>query len=246
MTQQLKGLAWLLGAVALAFVFAAGLPLLSSKLPWPAEKKLGRVLGAERAVVCARADGAAALNKLSARLYPILPEDREFPAEIAVIPGDTVNAFAALGGRIYVYDGLLKDARSPEELAGVLAHELEHVKRRHIIQGVIARLVTTGALRIAFSDKAGAAEKLLDLSFSRAQERQADEGGLARLKTAKIDNAGFAAFFERAAKKPSLPAIFSDHPADEDRADLVRKYGGGATEPALSAGEWAALRSICR
>jgi predicted Zn-dependent protease len=157
-----------------------------------------------------------------------------------------VNAVAGLGGRVVVYDGLIREAESPEELAGVLAHEIEHVKRRHIIQGLIAKLVTTGAFRYAFAGKGAPAELLLNLSFSRDEEREADEGGLERLRAAKIDAAGFLAFFERQAKQTSAAALLSDHPSNKGRSELARKYLGGPSEPVLSPQEWRDLRGICR
>lgn len=245
--QQLKGLLWLLAAAAAAFLLAAGLPFLAARVPWSVERRLGRWLDARPAASCGAGapQAQALLARLTARLYPILPGDEDFPLSVRVIPGSEVNAFASLGGRVYVYDGLLEQTRSPEELAGVLAHEIEHVKRRHIIEGAAARFVTSGALRLVFPNKAGAAGLLANLTFSREQEREADAGGLARLRAARVSTAGFAEFFERLGRKGALPAFLSDHPASADRAALAQRYAGGPSRPILDARDWKTLQSIC-
>ncbi len=246
--QQLKGSAWLLGAGLLAFAVAAGVPYFAARVPWPVEKRLAAVMGDDDRAPCGqnRPESAAALAKLTKRLYPVYPEDAGFPLTVEVVPGATVNAFAGLGGRVRVFDGLLQQAQSPEELAGVLAHEIEHVRRRHIIQGLAARLLTLGALKLAFSNGAPAARALLNMSFGRQQEHEADEGGLKRLRQARIDTAGFASFFERAENSTAMPALLSDHPSSSGRAELARRYAGGASEPILNAQEWRALQSICK
>jgi predicted Zn-dependent protease len=214
-------------------------------MPWSAERRLGALV-APPLQGCRGREGAVQLARLTARLYPLYPEDASFPLDVDVVRGKTVNAFALPGGRVHVYEGLLAQARSPEELAGVLAHEIEHVRRRHIVQSLVARLVTLGALRLAFSGGAPLAETVLSLSFSRQQETEADEGGLRRLRDARVDTAGFAAFFERVSRGPRVPALLSDHPAGRDRAALARRYSGGPISPIMSPDDWKALQAICR
>lgn len=245
---QAKGLAWLAGAALLAFVAARGLPLAARRLPWPVERRLGKIFGPDLRVCSDEPAASALLDRLTRRLFPLYPDDADIPLGVRVVRGETVNAFASLGGDVYVYDGLIQKAQSPEELAGVLAHEIEHVKRRHIVEGVAARLLTVGALRVALSGGGGAeaGALLLKLSFSRGQERQADEGGLARLRDARVDVAGFESFFARESGSAALPALLSDHPASSDRAELAGRYRGGPVEPLLSAAEWETLRGICR
>jgi predicted Zn-dependent protease len=244
---QAKGLAWLAAAALLAFAAARGLPIAARRTPWPVERRLGRLFSPDLRACSDRPAATAALDRVTRRLFPLYPDDAGIPLSVRVVPGGTVNAFATLGGDVYVYDGLLQKAQSPEELAGVLAHEIEHVKRRHIVEAFAARLLTVGALRVALSGRGGAeiGGLLLKLSFSRKQEGEADEGGLARLRDARVDVAGFESFF---ARDPggALPALLSDHPANSGRAELARRYRGGPVEPVLTPAEWAALRGICR
>ena len=247
-----KGLVWAGLAAGLAVVASVGLPALAKQIPWRVERWLaGLTDGPQGASVCHDAPPAAgsdALNRLVVRLYPLDAEDRTIPIEVALLRGDTVNAFATLGGRIYLYDGLLQQARSPEELAGVLAHEIEHVRHRHIIQGVVVSAATWGGLKaiVGGAADAGVAHALLTLSFSREQEAEADEDGLRRLRTAGVDADGLVRFFERTARSGSAPAILSSHPADTDRADRAARFRGYPVRAVLSAEQWAALRGLCR
>jgi Zn-dependent protease with chaperone function len=246
--QQAKGLVWLALTVLLAVGAAFGLPRLAGRVPWAVEKGLGRALGGGGGEGCGarRPAAAAALAKVVARLYPLYPEDAGFPLSVRIVPGAEVNAFAGLGGRVAVFDGLVRGAESPEELAGVLAHEIEHVRRRHIIEGLGARLLTFGAIQHVFGGGASIARTLLEMSFGRKQEHEADQGGLERLKRARVSTAGYERFFTRLASEISVPALLSDHPSSDDRAQLVRSYRGGPAEPVLTAAEWESLKTICR
>lgn len=243
---KLKGLAWIGVTAGLAVVAAVGLPRLARHLPWSTEERLAALVPVPAGTVCDDPAGEAALARLRARLYPQLPDDAGVPLRVAVIHGDTVNAYASLGGRVYVYEGLLREAASPEELAGVLAHEIEHVRRRHVIQGAVVSLGTWASLQAVFGAGGdGLAHTLLTLGFSREQETEADEGGLARLRRGQVDAAGFAAFFERAGKSGEVPAILSSHPSGPERARRAAAARGYPTRPVLDDAGWTALRDIC-
>jgi beta-barrel assembly-enhancing protease len=245
-----KGLIWVGAAAGIAILAGVGLPRLAKHIPWSVERKLGLLTDqAEERAICRAPSSPAehALTKLVTRLYPLGDGDPEIPVSIAVVRGDTVNAFATLGGRIYVYDGLLQQAQSAEELAGVLAHEIEHVRQRHIMQGAVVSLVTWGGLKLIFqTGDSGMTHLMLSLSFSREQEAEADEGGLERLRTAGVDAAGFARFFERARAAGAAPSILSSHPADSERAARAARFTGYPTRPVLTPAEWGELRGICK
>jgi len=251
--QQLKGLAWLVLAAAVAAAFAVGLPYLVNLIPWSLEKRAAVYVDHFSNQACGSGDHSPArarFDTIVRRLYPIEPGDRSFPLEVEVIRGPTVNAFASLGGRIYVYDGLLQQAQSPEELAGVLAHEIEHVRHRHVLEGLLVRLSTVEAFQLIFSGgkSAGpdAVRMLLNMRYTREQEKEADADGLKRLRDAHVDVAGLSHFFERMSAMPSTPSFLSDHPPDEERAALVRRYSGGHVEPIMSADDWTIVKTICR
>ncbi len=246
---KFRGLLWAGLVAGLGVAAAVGLPRLARHVPWPVERWLGSIGGTGSGTdVCGGSAPAAraALEHLLHRLYPLPADDPDVDIDVQVIRGDTINAYATLGGHIRVFDGLLQQARTPEELAGVLAHEIEHVRGRHIVQGAAVALATWGGLRALFGGgDAGIARALLSLSFSREQETEADEQGLRRLRAAQVDAAGFARFFERASRSQALPALLSSHPADPERAERAARVGGYPTRPALAPQEWADLRGIC-
>ncbi len=252
MTAKEKGLLWVGIAVAFAAVVALGLPRMAKHVPWTVENWLAGIFGGlSGTTVCkGRANPTAPelLRKLVQRIYPVVPGDSELPITIEVVQGKMVNAYATLGARIYVFDGLLKAAQSPDELAGVLAHEIEHVRNRHIIQGVAVNLFTLGAMQVVLPGghaDSQIAFMLLTLKFSRQQEYEADVTGLERLRAARVDAAGIRQFFLRAEKMPSPPQIISNHPASEARVDLAARFAGYPVEPVMSDKEWVVLKTIC-
>jgi predicted Zn-dependent protease len=249
-----KGLLWLVGAILLAVGMALGLPYFAKHIPWSVEKRLAGVFGGSPAnAPCqgrSHPESKALLQTLVKRIYPLYPEDSALPITIEVIPGKTVNAFAMLGGRIYVYDGLLKQAESPEELAGVLAHEIEHVRNRHIMQAVAVNLFTIESLKLLLpgGQQLGPqlAYLLLNLKFGRQQEYEADEMGLQRLQQGQVDAEGFRQFFARAEKLPATPQILSNHPANEFREQLAESFRGYPVVPIMDQAQWQTLKTICQ
>ncbi len=253
MNSKLKGFSWIFSAILLSGVLALGLPFFVKRIPWSVEKKISFwVGGLPDAILCEgqrNPESLVSFQKIIQRLFPINEEDKTFPITVEVVSGDTVNAFATFGGHIYVYDGLIKKAGSAEEVAGVLAHEIEHVKRRHVLQGVFVRLITVEAFKFGFSGGGQMgpelAHLLLNMKFTREQEKEADQGGLQRLQLAHIDVLGYQHFFERFVGETSLPAILSDHPSSYSRAQLVKKYLGSPTQPILDSRGWALVKKIC-
>lgn len=134
-----------------------------------------------------------------------------------------VNAFAMPGGHVVVYTGLIRATRSAEELAGVLAHEAQHVERRHTLKHLIHGLGWRAGLALALGDLSGGiwgrlADQLGRLKYSRDLEREADLGGLEALRRAGIAGAGMPEFFARmAANEGSVPALLTSHPSSRER-----------------------------
>jgi len=246
-------LLWVVVAIAVAAGAAIGLPHFAKHVPWRVERWMAGVLGGPPVGNACQGrshpESLTLFRKLVQRIYPLYPQDGSLPITVEVVPGKTVNAFATLGGHIYVFDGLIKQAQSAEELAGVLAHEIEHVRNRHIIQGVAVNLFTLEALKIVLpgGHQLGSqiAYLLLTLKFSRQQEHEADEMGLERLQAAHVDAAGFEQFFARAEKMSSPPQIISNHPASEFRAELAARFRGYPIDPIMDQQEWGMLKTIC-
>lgn len=174
-----------------------------------------------------------AVKAIVKRLAATQPKDN-FQYNVHVIDADIVNAFALPGGEIVVYTGLLRAADTPEQLAGVLAHEMGHVRRRHGMRRIAQSLGVIGAVQLMFGDVSGISAIAIEVlrvstinAYSRDQEREADDEGVAILRAARIDPRALADFFELLQKRESsLPGALSwlgTHPDLAERIATVRK-----------------------
>ena len=112
----------------------------------------------------------------------------------------SINAFALPGGIIVVHTGLIDATRRPEELAGVLAHEIQHVEQRHSLRAAFKQLGLSGLWALLTGDVGAtiigqAALQLTSLQFSRSDESSADAVGLKTLAAHNIDPQGMIDFF---------------------------------------------------
>jgi predicted Zn-dependent protease len=150
--------------------------------------------------------------------------------EVHVSDDKTLNAFAMPGGVIVVHTGLIAATKSPEELAGVLAHEVQHVEQRHSLRGMVKEMGLRGLWSLATGDLGGtlagqAVLEITSLKFSRDDESEADNKGFDALVKANIDPAGMPAFFKTMSEQAAdAPAEFlSTHPLSEDRERELQK-----------------------
>ena len=141
-----------------------------------------------------------------------------------------INAFAAPGGVVVVNAGLLRAISSPEELAGVLSHEIAHAELRHSLKGIVKSLGLRALASLVLGDYGGTAlaeglKKLTELGFSREAEREADQEGLRRLVAARIDPQGMVSFFELLEKEQQLapPEFLSTHPSSAERIAALKR-----------------------
>ena len=237
------GALWLWGGALLALAA----PLVPHRVTEP----IGRGIVAEIGTPCTAPAGRAALDRLVTRLTP----KRGFaePVTVTVIDLPIVNAIALPGGHVAVFRQLIAEAASPQEFAGVLAHEFTHVDRRHPNQALLRQMGVSLAAKSIGGDTGGAVDLALLLQSTRGAESAADAGAIALLHAADISPAPLADFFDRqrhqAGKLPPLLARIGDyaatHPADADRAAKFRAAAIAGT-PAMTAGDWEALKKICK
>lgn len=199
---------------------------------------------------CTGAEGRAVLDRLTARLARTAAAPYTF--HVQILSAKQVNAVALPGGWIILLSGLIEAAESPEEVAGVLAHEIGHVVHRHGTQSLLRSLGFELLFGLLLGDMGeglfgSAAQILLQLSYGRDDEAEADRSALALLAAADIDPAGLGQFFERLAQKgsdgPAALQLFSTHPSSDRRAQLFSEAGSGGA--AMSAEDWQRLRDIC-
>lgn len=150
-----------------------------------------------------------------------------------VVDSREVNAFAVPGGFVYVNRGLIERARTMNQLAGVLGHEIAHVTERHSVEQMAqaqrADLGLTLACVLTSVCQSGVGSAAIQVGgtalfakFSRDDERQADARGLEYLLRARIDPRGMVNMFqtllnERRSNVSSVEAWFRTHPLEEDR-----------------------------
>ncbi|HEY7569691.1 MAG TPA: M48 family metallopeptidase [Gemmatimonadaceae bacterium] len=150
-----------------------------------------------------------------------------------VVDSREVNAFAVPGGYVYINRGLIERARTMNQLAGAMAHEIAHVTRRHSVQQMAQAQRADAGLTLACiltsvcqSGAASAAIQVggsaLFAKFSRDDEQEADEYGVQYLVQAGIDPRGMVDMFrtllnERRSQPTAVDAWFRTHPLEEDR-----------------------------
>lgn len=201
---------------------------------------------------CETADGRLALDILLGRLVSQVRTPYRF--RVTVLNVNMVNALAAPGGHIVVFGKLLEEARSPDEVAGVVAHEMGHVISHHPTEAVARSLgvslvfhVLIGGMGHGVTGAAG--EALVNSAYSRDAERDADSIALDILGGAGISSKGMADFLERVARQEGSNAgamsFVSSHPPSAERAAAARQAIAAGAHPALSPSAWNALKHIC-
>lgn len=177
---------------------------------------------------------ATMVTRLVARIAATLPAgERQYQFRAALIDRSEANAFALPGGRIFVFTGLLNRVQTPEELAGVLAHEMAHVTHRHGLRKLIAAGGPHYALKLFISDQqemlstlSAGSQMLVGQYYSRDVEREADTVGWHYLVAADIDPRGLAGFFELLTEGENadyMPSMFRSHPATSERIASLNK-----------------------
>jgi predicted Zn-dependent protease len=240
-------------AALLYFGWRDGSAWVADTVPRKWEKNLGdRVRGVmlDGLYACDGKDGKAALESLGRKL---LPENiADLPLTIDVVRVKQVNAFALPGNHIFIFSGLIDKARNPDEVAGVLAHEMGHLELRHPTRGMIQQLGLSAVISLMFGGNAAGdvAYIATALSYTREMEREADARAIALLQQAKIHTDGLASFFrtlkdDKDSDSP-LPDWLSTHPGLQERAETAEKAANANDgTPALTDEEWRAVQTIC-
>ncbi|MEY2863629.1 MAG: hypothetical protein RLY58_1336 [Pseudomonadota bacterium] len=194
------------------------------------------------------------------RVFYALNAQAGLPAPVAfvLIQDPQINAFAVSGGLVAVYSGLMVQAESMDQVAGVLAHEVAHVSQRHLsrrqtdlsnhkwlsIGGLVAGLLlskTDADVGAAVATGSQAAAASLQLAYSRDQEREADRMGMQLMSSAGYSAQGMANFFDvmqrHAGQRGFLPDFVLSHPLTAERMSEARLRAAQLPQPVASAEE---------
>jgi len=235
-------------AIAVA-LFLMTPSLVARAVPRSVERKLGDMMAGDFGDRnCAGPNGPQALAALVARIDP---GDRDVRVSVVNLP--IVNAVTLPGGRIVLFDGLVKAAASPDEVAGVIAHELGHVRHRDVLESLLRQLGLSVLLGGLDGHVGGYTNALLASAYSRDAEARADGFAIDALAQAHISPLPTARFFRRLSAGEDgggigrLSAYLSTHPMSQDRAArfIAAAKLHHDDRPVLDADQWGALRDIC-
>jgi Zn-dependent protease with chaperone function len=266
-----KVVAWSFAAIISLFAGSViGVPALATKLapyvPLSVEQRLGdavdkqireaidtKHLGAafECGNIAAEKPGRAALDKLVGKLEAAA--ELRFPLRVSAVRRSDINAFAMPGGHVYVYQGLIDNAETPDELAGTVAHELGHVAHRDGTRTVLQAAGLSFMFGMLLGDFVGggavviAAKTVLRSSYSRGVESAADAYSVELMGKVGGDQHALATILARmVSDKEHGVKILLDHPATKERIAAIDAMAvTGATTPLLEPAEWSALKQIC-
>jgi Zn-dependent protease with chaperone function len=263
-----RGIAKIVGwsvaaAVSIVCVVLFGVPLAADRLaplvPKPIERRIGDAAELQMKTIfgrnaCEDPAGKAAFTKLVNRLRDAAGLDDD-SMTAGVLPTAVPNAFALPGGKVYVLKGLLDKAESPDEVAGILAHELGHLKHHDNMRGLIYNGGTSFLIGLLFGDVTGssavifASRSLVEASYSREAETAADSFAIEIMhKLGRSPKPGAELMFRITGKEggSTLTTILASHPLTEDRlARMTKEDRPASGPPLLTDKEWRSLKLIC-
>lgn len=259
------GLALLAGSFAglalVAWPLAAG-PI-ARALPDGVEQRLGAVASAQVAELggsCAAETAQAGLTILDGlvqRLDLDRPTDAP-PIRVAVVDLSFPNAFALPDHQVVLTAELIALSDNPDQVAGVLAHEIAHVRAGHVTEGFV-RQAGAGMLVDILLGGGGFGQLMVGtsaglglISHTRADEVEADAIALNMLNRAQINPAGLGAFFRKIHEEEAeigiagIPAWITSHPDTLERAAAAEAMARPDFHPALSPEDWTTVQALCQ
>lgn len=204
---------------------------------------------------CRNSELLKALDRIASTLTAAAPGS-PYTFRIVVADLAVVNALAAPGGHLVIFRGLLEETNAPEELAGVLAHEMQHVLHRHGTRAIFRDMslglllsVVTGGGNVSTLEVARA---LGGLRYRRSDEEAADREGMKMIQAARIDPNGMVAMYEllqRETGRVEPPPYLSSHPRTADRLEQLKRQASGARYAPirlLPGIRWTDFRAMCK
>lgn len=182
----------------------------------------------------------AYINEVGQKIVKVC-DRQDIQYQFKVIESDQINAFAAPGGYVYFYTGLLKEMENEAEMAAVMAHEISHVVARHSVKRIQAAMGVTLAYELVFGESGssqaldaaiGIGMGLSFASYSRSNEREADEFGLVYLVKAGYNPQGAVTMYEKLAAmgggdRSVFEQLSSTHPDTQERINNAKNQIDG-------------------
>lgn len=164
------------------------------------------------------------INQIGQRLAQ--SSDRpNIPYTFQVVDDSRINAFATMGGFVYVHTGLITAADNEAQLASVMAHEIGHIVGRHSIQQMREMAIAQGVASVAGVDSNRAVQIGVELALrrpnSRSAEYEADKLGITNLGRAGYAQRAAIDFMAKLLNSSSPPTFLSTHPATGDRIEAM-------------------------
>lgn len=198
-------------------------------------------------------DQQVALDLFVDHLYPKTEAERKIPIVVTVNSTPLVNAYTFPGGRIVLFKGLIDEAKTPDELLGIIAHEIGHVEARDsagfLVRGAMLGTFF-GFLTGDFSSTFAVSPQILlstaALTFDRDQERAADAYAVKKLKSVNVSTSGLRSFFSRRSydQDYTAPDVFMTHPNAKERISLIEETYPKEEIPNMEV-LWPVIKSIC-
>ncbi|MBC7713893.1 MAG: M48 family metallopeptidase [Rhizobacter sp.] len=189
-------------------------------------------------------------------LYPKNKFEKEMPVTFKIGNNPMINALTFPGGRVYIMKGLLDEVKNPQELLGVMGHEIGHVVARDsagfFVRGTLLASFfgfMTGDFHSSFAVSPQILLSTAALTFDREMEKKADAYAAGRLTMLDVSTSGLRSFFSRLGNESgnfSAPEIMMTHPNFESRLSLIKETYPKSELPIEITSNWKIIKAICK
>lgn len=218
-------------AVLVIWQYDTAVSWVAGRVPLATEYKIGESVLTSLKTQTSLIDKGAAVDTIK-KIGDRLTNGSAYKYQWHLSNDPAINAFALPGGIVIVNKGLLEKADSANEVAGVLAHEIQHVEQRHALKNMITSSGIAAAVLLVLGDANAVmmimAHQVSAQYFSRQAESDADMKGIALLQKSKIDTQGMVTFFKKMQEafkgKANGPEWMSSHPDTDSRIQAIENY----------------------